>query len=197
MTFQNDQGHVSVTIDSSYTIGTANKPYDLTLNPRELTPDDLYEVFDVEIVFSGQTRHIALIGEMPFSHENCALLEGSVLTMMQNDAITQIDIRSCSVLRYRELGSFGSNFSIHRVRDGYIIHGEMAIIMLDDELNMKWNFWGRDIFATLSDKIVFELCENSIRLHDFEDNFYEIDYAGNLVSFEAHPRSQGCKGLLD
>lgn len=181
MIFQNDLCRVSVTVDESDMLGAS--PYDLVWNPRNLTPDDMYEVFSVEIDLFGTRRRIALIGERPFSHENCTLLEGPVLTVMQNDAITQIDVRTGAVLRYRELGTFGSNFAIHRVRDGYIIHGEMAIIMLDDNLDRKWDFWGADIFATVSDKKAFELCENSIRLHDFLDNFYEIDDAGHLITY--------------
>lgn len=35
---------------------------------------------------------------------------------------------------------------------------------------------------SVSGKNGFELCENSIKLYDFEDNFYEIDFMGNLIA---------------
>ena len=34
----------------------------------------------------------------------------------------------------------------------------------------------------MSEKKAFELCENSSKLHDFEGNFYEIDFSGKLKS---------------
>ena len=54
--------------------------------------------------------------------------------------------------------------------------------MLDFEFNKKWEFSGKDIFVSISDKMAFELCENSIKLHDFEGDFYEIDFSGKLIS---------------
>lgn len=54
--------------------------------------------------------------------------------------------------------------------------------MLDFNFNKKWSFSGRDVFVSVSRRKPFELCENSIKLYDFEDNFYEIDFMGNLIS---------------
>ena len=54
--------------------------------------------------------------------------------------------------------------------------------MLDFDFNKKWSFSGKDIFVSMSDKKPFELCENSIKLYDFEENFYEIDFSGKLIS---------------
>lgn len=81
----------------------------------------------------------------------------------------------------RNLIVFGCNYGIFRVQNGYIIYGEIEILMLDFEFNKKWAFSGKDIFVSISGKKSFELCENSIRLYDFEDNYYEIDYMGNLI----------------
>ena len=54
--------------------------------------------------------------------------------------------------------------------------------MLDFQFNKKWIFAGRDIFVSISEKKPFVLCENSIQLYDFEDNFYEINFEGQLIS---------------
>ncbi len=119
---------------------------------------------------------------MPFGDANCAVLDGTLLTVIQFDAVTQIDAATGEVLRYREIDCFGGSVGLYRVEGGYIVHGETEIIMLDDGLERQWDFSGADIFATLSGKKAFELCERTIRLHDFEDNFYEIDYAGKLIA---------------
>lgn len=100
---------------------------------------------------------------------------------MQNDAIIQIKANNGALLRYKRLDCVGCNFAIYKVKQGYIIYGEIEIILLDFDFNKQWAFSGRDIFASISGKKPFELCDKSIRLYDFEDNFYEIDFDGNLI----------------
>ena len=53
--------------------------------------------------------------------------------------------------------------------------------MLDLEFNKVWSFSGRDIFVARTNRKSFELCDNSIKLYDFEDNYYEIGYDGNIL----------------
>ena len=76
---------------------------------------------------------------------------------------------------------FGSNFGIYRIPKGYIIYGEIEIIMLNDSFEKQWTFSGRDIFATQSSKNSFAICDNTIELFDWEDNYYKIDFDGNLI----------------
>ena len=54
--------------------------------------------------------------------------------------------------------------------------------MLSAGLNRLWSFSGADIFASVTGKNPVELRERSIVLYDFEDNRYEIDYDGNVIS---------------
>ena len=63
-----------------------------------------------------------------------------------------------------------------------IIHGEMEITMLDNEFNKMWSFMGKDIFASVSGKEPFEICKDRIKLYDFEDNYYEIDFCGKCIN---------------
>ena len=65
--------------------------------------------------------------------------------------------------------------------DGYLIYGEIEIIKLDNKFNTAWKFSGKDIFVSISGKNAFELTEQSIKLYDFEDNFYELDFNGNVI----------------
>ena len=68
--------------------------------------------------------------------------------------------------------------------DGYLIYGEIEIIKLDNEFNTLWKFSGRDIFVSTTGKNAFELTDHSIKLYDFNDNFYEIDFDGKLINEE-------------
>lgn len=142
----------------------------------------MYRVFAIRIDLPYKTLNIALVGDFYSYVEDCAVLEGEILSVLQNDVVVQLNIKNGTVINYKELDSFGCNYGIYRVQNGYIIYGEIEITMLDLDLNKKWSFSGKDIFVSMSEKKAFELCKNSIRLYDFEENFYEIDFSGKLIS---------------
>ena len=124
---------------------------------------------------------IALIVDPLTSGQGCAILEGNILTVLQNDRITQIDLGTVQMIANHELDIFGTTFSIHRLLDGYLIYGEIEIIRLDDAFQAVWKFSGKDIFVSVTGKQSFELTDETIKLYDFEDNFYELDYNGNVI----------------
>ena len=184
MVLQNDICNVNITIDTTYTVeSTDNKPYDLIINPRHLGHSDMYKVFSVQINLFSKIIDIALIGDFYSYEKDCAVLEDELLTILQNDAIVQLNIIDGTMTNFKEFDCFGCNYGIYRVQNGYIIYGEIEIIMLDLKFNKKWSFSGKDIFVSMSEKKAFEIYENSIKLHDFEGNFYEIDFSGKWHGF--------------
>lgn len=183
MILQNDICNVNISIDTTYTVeSTDNKPYDLVINPRYLRRNDMYKTFSVQINLFSKIISIALIGDFYSYDIDCAVLEYKTLTILQNNAVVQLDISNGAMINFKEFDCFGCNYGIYRVQNGYIIYGEIEITMLDFNFNKKWSFSGKDIFVSMSEKKSFELCENSIKLHDFEGNFYEIDFSGKLIS---------------
>ena len=183
MILQNDICDVNISIDTTYTVeSTDNKPYDLVINPRHLKHSDMYKVFAVQINLHSKTISIALIGDFYSYDKDCAVLEDKILTILLNDTIVQLKINDGTMINFKKFDCFGCNYGIYRVQNGYIVYGEMEITMLDFDFNKKWSFSGKDIFVFMSDKKPFELCENSIKLYDFEENFYEIDFSGKLIS---------------
>ena len=183
MVLQNDICNVKVSIDSTFTLeSTDNKPYDLVINPYHMRHNDIYTVFSIQIDLFYKELSVALIGDFHSYDIDCAILEDNVLTVLQNNAIIQIDVKSGIMLSFKEFDCLGCNYGIYKVTNGYIIYGEIDITMLDLNFEKKWSFSGSDIFVSVSGKRAFELCEKSIKLYDFEDNFYEIDYMGNLIA---------------
>lgn len=182
MRLQNDICNITISVDETYAVGSAdNKPYDRVINPRPFGRGDFYKVFRVEIELFHERTDIALVGDFNSCAADCAVLDGEVLTVLQNDAAVQIQVKDGSLLRYKQLDCFGCNYGIYKVEQGYLIYGEVEIIMLDFDFNKKWTFSGRDIFVSMSGKKAFELCGNSVKLYDFEGNFYEIDFNGRLI----------------
>ncbi len=182
MILENEKCHIKIEIDETYTVdSTDNRYYDVILNPCNYKHGDLSRTLSIHIDLFSKEFCIALISSYYVSDSDCAILDNDVLTVLQDQAITQISITNGSVIRHIKLDCFGCNFAIYKVEEGYIIYGEIEITMLDLNFVKKWAFSGKDIFASVSGKLPFEIKEKSICLHDFENNYYEIDFDGNLI----------------
>lgn len=182
MILQNGICHIEINTDQIYTVDSAdNRHYDVTLNPRNYQRNDYTNTLSIHVDLCSREYQIALIGPYPSWDSDCAVLENDILTVLQNDMITQINISNASIIHNVMLDCFGCNFAIYKIHKGYVIYGECEITMLDFYLKKQWSFSGKDIFASASGKEPFILHKNSICLYDFEDNYYEIDFDGKLI----------------
>lgn len=176
MYLKNSTYEISIVVDSTYTVDSAdNKYYDFTLNPQNKQHNDRYSTLNITISSESDKFSIALIGNSVSYAENCALLDGNILTVLQDNAISQIDCSTGSLLFYKNLKCYGNNWEIHRIPNGYLIYGEIEIIMLDLEFHTKWAFSGKDTFVS-----PFEIRSDRICLYDYENNYYELDFNGSL-----------------
>ena len=186
MLLENEVCAAKISVDDTYTIGSDdNRQYDAVINPSNLTCHDLSKTFSISIDLYDHAYTIALVGSCLSCEYDCAILEGGALLVLQDDDLVIIDVLSGTLVKYTHMDCFGSNFGIFRIPKGYIIHGEIEIIMLNCELEKQWSFAGRDIFVTQSNKKPFTLSDDAIELFDWEDNYYKIDFEGNLI--EEHP----------
>lgn len=145
--------------------------------------EDEFSKTRILVIDNDETIHkIALVGDMFLYEEHCAVLEDTVLTVLQNNMLVQIDLSTCRVTNQKPIEEFGGNFELHLTPVGYLVYGESVIATYDSDLNQIWNFSGKDIFATISDKTAFTIENDSIKLYDFEDNFYELDFNGKLIT---------------
>ena len=182
MLLNNQTYEIEIAIDETYTLNsTDNKHYDYVYNPNKLGENDFINVFSIKIKSKGKSTGIALVGGLYSDIENCAILNENTLIVLQNEMISQIDITTGELLDSKIIETFGSNFAIYQIQTGYIIHGEIEILKLSFDFEIEWSFSGKDIFATIDGEKAFELCEDCIKLYDFENNYYEIDFDGKLI----------------
>lgn len=182
----NEKYSFEFSIDSTYTIGSADNPfkYDKLFNPHNFGQNDHYKVLSIKVSDGiGETR-LAVIGDFFTYDWKCAVLNGDILTVLQNKYLLFINLTDFSLKEIKPIG-FDLNYEIHPCKYGYLIYGEMQILLLDFDFNIKWNFSGFDIFVTNSEHIPFDFDDEKIMLYDFLDNYYELDYNGNLVK-ESH-----------
>lgn len=184
MVLQNEIARIDISTDETYSIGSAgNRHYDAVLNPAGYRRSNLSKTFSIHIDLYSKEFQIALIGSFYSLDSDCAVLEDDILTILQDDTITQIKITDASLVRHIALDCFGCNFAIYKVEKGYLIHGEIEITMLDFDFTKQWSFSGSDIFSSISGKKSFTIRGNSICLYDFDDNYYEIDFDGKKIAY--------------
>lgn len=175
--------NIAITVDECYTVDSAdNRYYDFNFNPDNFHKSDNSKTLAIKVSSEDDTTtEIALIGDFYSYDSDCALLDNHIITILQNDTITQIDLTDFSITLHKKFKCFGCNYGIYRCSAGYVVYGEIEIIMLDFDFNVKWSFMGRDIFATMSEKKPFTITENRIKIYDWENNYYELDFNGQLL----------------
>ena len=182
MILENNTCIVEINTDETFTIDSVdNRYYDIIHNPCRYEHNDFSKTLAIHIDLFSKEYNIALVGSFYTYDIDCAVLENETLTVLQNDTITVINIFDGSIIKHIKFDCLGCNYGIYKVQQGFIIYGEIEIIMLDVDFIKKWSFFGKDIFVSLSNKKPFELRDNSICLYDFEDNYYEIDYDGKTI----------------
>ena len=124
----------------------------------------------------------AIIGSHLSHVDGCALLDDQFLIIMMNEQFFKINVLDGTVVDYKALDIFGCNFAIFRIERGYVVHGEIDILFLNEKFERNAGFSGRDIFVSISEKNPFMLTEDTVQLYDFEDNYYEINFEGKLIN---------------
>lgn len=182
MVLENEKCCIEINIDETYTVdSTDNRPYDVVLNPCHFRKSDLSKTVSIHVDLFEHEFYIALIGPFYSYDFDCAVLDDEILTVLQDNTITQIRITDGALNRHIKFDCLGCNFAIYKIENGYIVYGEIEITMLDFDFIKKWSFCGKDIFVSATRKKSFEIRNHIICLYDFSDNYYEIDLNGNLL----------------
>ena len=93
MVLQNEICRIEINIDETYTVDSAdNRHYDITLNPRDYRHNDFSKTLAIQIDLYSRKYQIALIGSYYSYESDCAILKDDILTILQDDMITQINI---------------------------------------------------------------------------------------------------------
>ena len=182
MQLKNEICEVTIELDSTYKLGSADNKnnYNVVLNPNLYT--EYYSILNIKVNFADKELDIILVGEYPSYDDNCAILDNNILTILTNNAVTQIDVTNGNIVKNIKLSNRDYTFAIYKVDNArFLIIGEQYIRILDNNLSEIWKFKGKDIFASISNKKVFEICNDRIKLYDFEDNYYELDFNGKQI----------------
>lgn len=156
-------------------------------------------VYCEESQFVSNSKHGIIIKENGIEISSIIIYEsGGGTTIIDDSFIIEDDkiwIRICNkiycfsiptldLIWHKEF-DFATNFSFHKLKEDFIIYGEVEIFRITKNGEILWRFSGRDIWVNLEGKNPFSIESDKIRLFDFESNEYIIDFDGKELEFNS------------
>lgn len=121
-----------------------------------------------------QTNNISGIFEDTF------IIEDDKIWVISDNTIYCVEIPSSKLIWQKEF-DLVTNYSIHKLKNTFIVRGELLIFRISKEGEITWSFGGRDIWFNPEGYNELTIEENAIRLFDFDSNEYVIDFDGNQI----------------
>ena len=178
MKLQNEKFTVRITVVDTESLNLNSQCF---VYFKEKAKNELSKSHIISVNSGTKGSQIILVGDLFLYDEHCAVLENEVLTVLQNNTLVQINLGTSQIIKQKQIEEFGGNFELHLIPTGYLVYGESAVATYDKDLNQIWSFSGRDIFVSSGDGSAFKVEKETISIHDFEGNFYELDFSGKVI----------------
>ena len=113
--------------------------------------------------------------------EKSALLDGDRLLITCGNEVYCLLLPTIKVCWHTQV-DMATCFEIVPYQDDYITHGEVEISRLNRQGEILWQFSGKDIFVSPTERTPsFTLTPKGIELIDFNYESYLIDYQGKII----------------
>lgn len=113
-------------------------------------------------------------------NENSSILDSHNLLVCCSDSVFSISVLHLELNWVRKL-DMATCFKIFRIKNDFVVHGELEITRIDRLGNIIWQFGGADIFVSLDEEDSFQLNENHIVLKDFIGTTYNLNFNGESI----------------
>lgn len=116
--------------------------------------------------------------------ESSFIIEERVLYICVGNKLYYLNIPDLT-LKWTGQVDYVTNFSVQKLEDDLLVHGELEITRITKLGEIKWQFGGQDIWVNTNGFPVITLLYDRIKLVDFQSNFYAIGFDGNTISKKA------------
>lgn len=182
MILSNETYKISITKDDAYPLRSIEiRTYNHKFNPCGYNENNFHAAFVIRAKTTSNEVCITLIGSFYSNADHCAVLDGSNLTILMDDEIVLFDLKTVSITAHKTIGD-ETYFSIYPISGGYLIHGELEILRLDNKYERVWSFYGSDIWVTQDGTHeAFMIANDQIMLEDWNGVKYALDMDGRLI----------------
>ncbi|WP_312365212.1 hypothetical protein [Sphingobacterium sp.] len=113
--------------------------------------------------------------------ESSFIIEESVLYICAGNKLYYLNIPDLT-LKWTGQVDYVTNFSVQKLENDLLVHGELEITRITKLGEIKWRFGGHDIWVNNNGHQELTVLPKSIQLIDFGSHVYELDFAGNIIS---------------
>ncbi len=117
-------------------------------------------------------------GGITIESETSYVIKDFVIYLIARDLVYSLNIPDLSLNWAKECDSLSCH-AIYKLENDFLVHGELDILRIDKEGEIKWRFGGRQNWINPSGKPEVTIEGNQIRLIDFDSTEYIIDFDGN------------------
>ena len=106
---------------------------------------------------------------------------GDILFVLVGNRLYRVKLPELTVLT-SSVADYHDTYAIFQVDSRIVVHGEQEITCFDLDGNKLWSFTGEDIFVSIEGSNPIEIMDKYIKLIDFNNRKYLIDFDGKLIS---------------
>ena len=190
MFLTNEKYEITVVEAPHYSINsTDNKKYDMCINVLEDGGNVHYSSYEMEVVPYGSAEKFSMILIGSYCTkvlQNSGILEDDILLLILDDKILKINLCDFSYTKYHVCKPFGTYYEIYKCQIGFLVFGELEIILLDINLNECWRYATQHILFGAE---CLQIQDEYICFRDYEGNYHEVDWSGNQRRFESRAKN--------
>jgi hypothetical protein len=113
-------------------------------------------------------------------HNTLYCLAGDLFLICCGKSVFCVELPSLN-LKWKSIVDDATAFQIFKLKDDFIIHGEMSISRINKFGNIIWQHYASDIFVTASGKDDFLIIDDKIFAKAWDESKYEITFEGKIT----------------
>lgn len=190
MVFYNEKYEIAVKETVGYsTNSTDNKYYDQCIKVLDADMFGHYSSYEMEVTSYEKGEKFSIIVIASYCSkvfENSGILAADIFYIILHNQIIKMNLQDFTYINYMISNPFGTYYEIYNCESGFLIYGELELILLDKQFNEQWRYCTQDI---LFGENCLQMNEKYISFIDFEGNSHEVDWSGKQLKYQkAVPR---------
>lgn len=178
-----------LTSNDKWTVKITNTKETSDLSHAVVKLDDSYDDYSNSIMLLYANSDASINKSVVITYyfhsineEEYAFIENDEIFLFLNDVIFSYNLQTGIINKKKRLSISGTLYSAYKYKSDFIIYSEMEIMRIDTNLEVVWDFSGKDLFcSSAAEGFISDLEDNIINLQDFYGNTIQIDYNGKLI----------------
>ncbi len=185
MVFFNEKYEITVKETVSYSINsTDNKYYDQCIKAIDADRFGHYSSYEMEVMSFENGENFSVIVIASYCSkvfENSGILADDIFYIILDNQIIKMNLQDFTYINYLIPNPFGTYYEIYNCESGFLVYGELELVLLDKQFEEQWRYCTQDI---LFGENCLQLNEEYISFKDFEGNSHEVDWSGKQRKYE-------------